>query len=103
MVQGLPPLSTTDMLPEPGAAKAARQARDLRQAAEGFEALLLNQLLKTSRETSFENELMGGQAVSTARSLLDQTLAEKSAGASGLGLADAIERQFSAVLPRRLE
>lgn len=80
--------------------KVEQKASELRQAAQGFEALFIQQMLKSARETSFESELLGGHAVETSQSLLDQKLADIGAGRAGLGLADAIERQFSAVLRR---
>jgi flagellar protein FlgJ len=42
--------------------------------------------------------LLNSSATDTAQSMLDSKLAEVSAGRAGLGLADAIYRQFSAHL-----
>ena len=72
-----------------------RQEARLREASEGFEALFLNQVLKSGRAASFGDSLMGGSGMETTRSLLDAKLTEAGAGRSGLGLADAIYRQFS--------
>lgn len=80
-----------------------RSEARLRTAVEGFEALFLNQILKTSRETSFGDSLFGSSGVETTQSLLDQKLTETGAGRSGLGLSEAIYRQFSSHLPGKAE
>jgi flagellar protein FlgJ len=95
------PLNPMQGLPMREAPNVDRNPSDLRQAAQGFEALFIQQMLKSARETSFDSELLGGHAVETSQSLLDQNLADIGAGRAGLGLADAIERQFSAVMRRR--
>ncbi|MEN8738290.1 MAG: rod-binding protein [Phaeobacter gallaeciensis] len=79
-------------------AAAARSAERLRTASEGFEALFVNQILKSARSTSLGPSLLDSSATETAQSMLDSKMAEVSAGRAGLGLADAIYRQFSAHL-----
>jgi flagellar protein FlgJ len=76
-------------------ARAARQEARLREAAEGFEALFLNQLLKSGRAASFGESLAESSATETTQSLLDSKLAETGAGRAGLGLSEAIYRQFA--------
>lgn len=80
------------------AAKATRDEDRLRGAAEGFEALFLNQILQSGRAASFGDSLTESSATKTAQSLLDSTLTEVGAGRAGLGLSEAIYRQFSAHL-----
>ena len=77
-------------------AVAARSEDRLRTASEGFEALFVTQILKSARNTSLGPSLLESSATDTAQSMLDSKLAEVSAGRAGLGLADAIYRQFSA-------
>lgn len=67
----------------------------MRQAAEGFEALYLQQMLKAGREASLGDDLLGGSGVERMQSMLDQSLTENAANQAGLGLADAIVRQFA--------
>ncbi|MFD0857532.1 rod-binding protein [Roseovarius aquimarinus] len=74
---------------------ALRKETRLREASEGFEALFLNQILKSGRAASFGDEVAGGSAMETTQSLLDAKLTETGAGRAGLGLADAIYRQFA--------
>ncbi|WP_417727017.1 rod-binding protein [Roseovarius sp.] len=80
------------------AAEALRQEDRLRGAAEGFEALFLNQILQSGRAASFGDSLTESSATQTAQSLLDSTLTDVGAGRAGLGLSEAIYRQFSAHL-----
>lgn len=77
---------------------ARRDADRLRAAADGFEALFLNEMLKAGRATSFADDLTESSATQTSRSMLDTLLAERSAGRVGLGLGDAIYRQFDSHL-----
>ncbi|MCG7572164.1 rod-binding protein [Phaeobacter sp. CNT1-3] len=79
------------------AASAEANAVDprMRQAAEGFEALFLQQMLKAGRAASLGDDLLGGSGVERMQSMLDQTLTENAANQAGLGLADAIVRQFA--------
>lgn len=93
-----PPTLTASPMREPKDAAAVRSEQNLREASEGFEALFVNQILKSARSTSLGPSLLDSSATDTAQSMLDSKLAEVSAGRAGLGLADAIYRQFSAHL-----
>ncbi len=88
-LQALNPLSLAGSRAQP----AGRE--DLRQAAEGFESLFLTQLLKAGRAGLPGDDILGSSGVDTARDMLDMELAKSSAGRAGLGIADAIERQFA--------
>jgi len=67
----------------------------MRQAAEGFEALFLNQMLKSGRQASLGDDLLGGSGVSRMQSMLDMELTQNATSQAGLGMADAIVRQFA--------
>lgn len=67
----------------------------LRQAAEGFEELFVGLLLKSARAASLGDDIMGSSAVDSTRDLFDAEIARSSAGRTGFGIADAVERQFS--------
>lgn len=67
----------------------------LRKAAEGFEEMFLVQFLKTARSGELAPDIMGGAGVDQMRSLFDAEVAKSSAGRTGLGIADAVERQFA--------
>lgn len=81
------------------ATENAQAKAQLRQVAEGFEGLFLQQMLKSGRAASFQDTLFNSSATETTQALLDQTLAETSAGRAELGLAQAIYDQFAAHLP----
>lgn len=95
---GESPSLTQGKAMDQASAQTARQEDRLRGAAEGFEALFLNQILKSGRAASFGDSLTESSATQTAQSLLDSTLTEVGAGRAGLGLSEAIYRQFSAHL-----
>ncbi|SPF80107.1 rod-binding protein [Pseudoprimorskyibacter insulae] len=84
-----------------GDAAEARQDDRLRQAADGFEALFLQQMLKSAREASLGDDLFGSSAQDTTNSLLDQELANTASGNAGFGLSDAVYRQFSGFVGKR--
>lgn len=75
-----------------------RQAAELRKAAEGFEAIFLNTFMKSAREASLGDDLMGSSAVDSAREMYETEVTRLASGRAGLGIADAIERQFSPLL-----
>lgn len=81
-----------------GDAAAQRSEERLRSASEGFEALFVTQILKSARSASLGPSLLDSSATDNVQSMLDSKLAEVSAGRAGLGLAEAIYRQFSAHL-----
>lgn len=61
------------------------------KAAEGMEAMFLDFLMKTMRQTVPKNELdMEGPATEIYRSMMDTETAQKAAHAGGVGLADQI-------------
>ena len=80
----------------PAAVSPAHERAELRRAAEAFEALLLQQLLKTMREAQLEDGFFGGSAgASTWEGVFEQGLAEQMAAGSPLGVADMLERAWS--------
>ncbi len=75
----------------------ARQRADLEKAAQEFEAVFLNTLLKAMRQTVPTNELFnGGGATKFYRQMHDAEVAKSLAtGHAGMGIADMIVRQLS--------
>ena len=66
----------------------------LRQAAGQFEALFMQQLLKSMREAMPKSGMFGGTGHDTYVGMLDQQLSQSLAGRPG-GLAETIARQLS--------
>ena len=76
--------------------RAAAQRNDpaaLRKAAQQFEALMTETLLKTSRQTQFGDDLTGEQG-DFYKDLFDQQMAMHLSAGKGLGLADMLVRQL---------
>jgi len=70
--------------------------KDLQEAAEFFEAMFLNQLMKQSRQASLADDIFGSQAGDKYTDMLDQHRSEAMAKHVNLGIADALMRQFGA-------
>lgn len=83
-----------DTTAAPSLHHATDKPKLLRQAAEGFEELFLTQLLKAARAGHLGDDIMGSSAVDSTRDMFDAQIAKSSSGHTGLGIADAVERQF---------
>ena len=91
----LPSLSSEHIIQSEVFTKNANRNADLREVAEQFEAIFINQILKQSRETKLADDLFGSSANSTYEQLLDSETSENIASHVNLGIADALVRQFS--------
>lgn len=78
------------------AAKDQRAA--LKEAAKQFEAIFMQQIVKSMRQASVQSGLVDGEHTAMSREMLDTQWANKLAGMPG-GLSLAIERQLSRQLP----
>jgi flagellar protein FlgJ len=67
---------------------------DLREVAEQFEAIFINQFLTQARKTKLAEDLFGNKGTETYNSLLDQERAHQLASSVDLGIADALVRQL---------
>mgnify|MGYP003146471621 CR=1 FL=1 len=80
-------------------ANATDQRSELREAAQQFEAILLRQMLSSSRATDFGgNDLFEGSD-ETFTEMRDERFADIAAQSGQLGFAAAIERQLARFLP----
>ena len=68
----------------------------LRKAAEAFEAVILRQMLASMRQTKLGDDIFGSSATDTFREMGDARLADSIAAMRQFGIADMVERQFSA-------
>lgn len=93
----LPSLTTPSLALTPAQPASDRAA--IQAAAEGFEEMFLATLLKGARAGLPEGGLTDSQAVRTTTQMLDAQLARLSAGRVGLGLAEAVARQFAGPEP----
>ena len=93
----LPSLSSEHIIRSEALTKKPDRNADLREVAEQFEAIFINQILKQARETKLADDLFGSSATTTYEELLDTQTSEDIASHVKLGIADALVRQFSGV------
>ena len=68
---------------------------ELQAAAEQFEALFIQQLLKQARSAKLADDILGSEAGDTYTEMLDQERAKQLSAKMNLGIADALSQQFS--------
>ncbi len=96
-----PAALTANALDSRGLAGLKRELAQASSAADAevarqFEALFLQQMLKSMRQAGFGDSLLGGSGVEQYQGLFDQQLAADVSSGRGLGLAPVIERQLAA-------
>ena len=67
---------------------------DLRQAAEQFEAIFLNEFIKQARKAKLAEDIFGSEAQDTYQDMMDRELSSQLAGRVNLGIAEALVRQL---------
>ena len=87
-------MNKTDPLLAAHLTKVPDMKGDLREVAEQFEAIFINQFLAQSRKTKLAEDLFGNKGTETYSSLLDQERAQQLASSVDLGIADALVRQL---------
>ena len=70
---------------------------DLRAAAEQFEALFIQQLLKQARSAKLADDVFGSEASETYLAMLDQERAIQLSKTMDLGIAEALISQLSVI------
>ena len=81
--------------------KGVNNDAKLRETASEFEAIFIQQMLKTMRETSFESNLLPkSEGEKIFRSLLDEQYANLSAKSGNLGLGVMIYQQLKSNLEK---
>ncbi len=70
----------------------------LRKAAEGFEAVMLRQVLASMRKAHLADEMFGSNATDNFREMADAKYADIMAGSRQFGIADMVEKQFASLL-----
>ena len=74
--------------------KKQEKLGDLKEVAEQFEALFIQQILKQGRSAKLAEDILGSQASETYTSMLDQERAQQLAKTVNLGIAEALVAQF---------
>jgi len=74
----------------------ANDPKTLREVARQFESIFTKMMLKSMREASFGDSLMGSDQVDMYQGMMDDQLAIELSAGRGLGLADMLVRQLQA-------
>ena len=67
---------------------------DLREAAEQFEAIFLNEFIKQARKAKLAEDIFGSEAQDTYQDMMDRELSSQLSGRVNLGIAEALVRQL---------
>ncbi len=67
---------------------------DLREAAEQFEAIFLNEFIKQARKAKLADDILGSDAQDTYQDMVDRELSAQLSGRVNLGIAEALVRQL---------
>ena len=74
--------------------KPLNRNADLREAAEQFEAIFLNEFIKQARKAKLADDILGSDAQDTYQEMMDRELSTQLAGRVNLGIAEALVRQL---------
>ena len=66
----------------------------LREVAEQFEAIFLNEFIKQARKAKLADDLLGSDAQDTYQEMMDRELSTQLSGRVNLGIAEALVRQL---------
>lgn len=78
---------------------STQQDSELKQAAADFEALFVNQMLSTMRDSVGESDLLPSQeGEKVFRSMLDQEFAQKAANSGTLGLGEIVYKDLKPIM-----
>ncbi len=67
---------------------------DLREAAEQFEAIFLNEFIKQARKAKLADDILGSEAQDTYQDMMDRELSAQLSGRVNLGIEEALVRQL---------
>lgn len=67
----------------------------LRKAAEGFEAVMLRQMITSMRKAKLADDMFGSSATDNFREMADARTADSIAAMRQFGIADIIEKQLT--------
>ena len=79
---------------ENASSKPLDRNADLREAAEQFEAIFLNEFIKQARKAKLAEDIFGSEAQDTYQDMMDRELSTQLAGRVNLGIAEALVRQL---------
>lgn len=81
-----------------------REQRELREAAQGFEAVMIRKILEAARETPFtEDAPLTGGGMKQYKTMRDEQFADIAASSGALGFARSIEEQLAQFVSPKVE
>jgi peptidoglycan hydrolase FlgJ len=87
--------SKMDRLQKQAGSGEYKDDKELRQLANQFESIFLNQLMKSMRETLPKDGLLSSFSVDMYESMFDQEVAGEMSKGKGMGLADVLYTQLN--------
>ena len=87
----------TTLMPSSTASSVSRMSpakTTIEEVAEQFEALLVNELMKSSRAAKLSEDLLNNSGSKPFLQMMDQEIAQTASQHNNLGIAEAIIRQF---------
>ena len=87
-------IETARATAENASLKSLDRNADLREAAEQFEAIFLNEFIKQARKAKLAEDIFGSEAQDTYQDMMDRELSSQLAGRVNLGIAEALVRQL---------
>ncbi|MGS4946803.1 rod-binding protein [Meridianimarinicoccus sp. RP-17] len=91
--------TSTQALQPTGGDTTAEGPDRLRAAAQAFESVFLQELMKSGRAAQLGEDILGSSAADTHRSLLDMQLADSASRRTDFGIAQAVYDQFAGHVP----
>lgn len=86
------------------ATTVSRERLELREAAQGFEAIMIRRMLETARASSFaEDTPLTGGGLKQFEKMRDEHIAEIASQSGAFGFARSIEEQLAQFLDRNGE
>nr|AAY87270.1 predicted flagellum-specific muramidase [uncultured bacterium BAC17H8] len=79
---------------ESSLASKPRGDQSLREVAEQFEAIFLNEFIKQARKAKLADDILGSDAQDTYQEMMDRELSTQLSGRVNLGIAEALVRQL---------
>ena len=89
-----PMIDSARYVADQGALKAPDPDSELREAAEQFEAIFLNEFLKQARKAKLAEDMFASSAKETYEGMLDREMSMHLSSQVDLGIADALVRQL---------
>ena len=76
----------------------SKDNQDLRNVAEQFEAIFVNQMLKQARQSKLSDGIFNSEAQDTFNNMLDQEYSQILSKKNNFGIAEGLIRQFGSHL-----